>query len=223
MRHKTTCCIRAKLVDHDGSDVASGEIVSKIDGVACHSDSLLNYAELGFSVQCALRGGFPRLTRDAKGRLQISVEVDANRKLTRAELAALRDDFEGQITDGIGAGCFDALSAAAGLSVEVHFPVQTRCVQQEGRAWKPTATTQRGNERRIAAVKKLVDAMDSGGDQSATQEFPGRSSATGPAAVTPGKRPNFKKLFRLLAKVERVQLFDQIKAELEAIGNRQKL
>lgn len=45
------------------------------------------------------------------------------------------------------------------------------------------------------------------------------NSPTGPKRRKSSNRPDLKKLFRLLAKVERDQLFDQIKAELDSSGN----
>lgn len=234
MRYKTLISLSAQLVDHDGSLVASEGLVRKLDGLACHTDSVLNYAEVDFAEECALRGGYPRLVVDAKGKLAIAVEVDSEQKLSRKQLSALRADVEGQLTDGIGAGCFDALSVATGVAVEVRFALKSKCTQTEGSAWRAKATTEKGNQQRIAAAKKIVAKMDTAPPKKvAAKKAPVKKptvkkptvkkpAVKKAAAVAPaGKkdRPNLKKLFRLLDKPERDQLYDQIKAELDACGN----
>ncbi|TVP96685.1 MAG: ankyrin repeat domain-containing protein [Planctomycetaceae bacterium] len=215
--------VQAKVVDHDGTVVSSDRITRQLEGLACHDDSVLNYAELPFDDECSFQGGHPRLTIDSKGQLLISVEVQSNRKLTRNEINALREDFEAQITDGIGAGCFDDLSAATGLSIEVRVPLRTRFTQDEGQAWIVKPATARGNEKRIAAVAKLVDQMDVKPQAprvrvASVEPANSVEPAVSEKAATRGQ-PNFSKLFRLLAKPERNSLFDQIKAEVEACGN----
>ncbi|MFN3149328.1 ankyrin repeat domain-containing protein [Bremerella sp.] len=234
MPYRTLISCPAQVVDHDGAVVSAEAVVRKLDGLACHTDSVLNYAELDFADECGLRGGHPRLVVNEKGRLSMTVEVDSQRKLTRKELAALREDFEGQLTDGIGAGCFDALSTATGLAVELRTPWKFKCTQVQASAWRPKATTEKGNQQRIVAVKKLVDKLDTAPPAKASTKkppakkaSPKQAPAKKPAANKPGEaatpakkeQPNFKKLLRLLAKPERDQLFDQIKAELEACGN----
>lgn len=146
---------------------------------------------------------------DERGRLQIAVEVDSNRKLTATELKALREDLASQISDGIGAGCFSFLTPATGASVVAVLPLKVHCTQVEGKAWKPSASTTRENARRIAAIKKEIDARDAAAD-----EAPAVKSAKGAA-----KAPRLKKLLRLLAKVDRERLYDEIKAELVATGD----
>jgi len=219
MRYKTLSSLHAQLVHHDGAIVSSERLIRKLDGLAGYSDSVLNYAELAFAEECALRGGHPRLVVDGKGHLTITVEVDSQRRLSRKELSALREDFEGQLADGIGAGCFDELSASTGLAVELRFPLTSNCTQTEGTAWRPKASTRKGNEQRIAAAAKMVEKLDSAPPRRGASR---RSTDKGTGSITtPGKqeRPNLKKLLRLLAKPERDQLFDQIKVELEASGN----
>lgn len=217
MRYAICYSVKAQLVDHDGTVTSSDRIIRQVEGLACHDDTVLNYAELPFADECSLRGGHPRLTVDRKGHLLISVEVQSKRKLTRNESRALREDFEGQITDGIGAGCFDALTAATGLSVQVQHPLRSRYTQDEGTAWKVKPSTPRGNERKIAALAKLVDKMDAEPQRSLARS---RSVAPVDSGTTATQRPaNFQKLFRLLAKPERDVLFDQIEVELEACDN----
>ncbi|QDV22236.1 ankyrin repeat domain-containing protein [Aureliella helgolandensis] len=219
MRYKTLNSLQAQLADHDGAIVSSEPLTRKLDGLACYSDSVLNYAELAFAEECAMRGGHPRLVLDEKGHLTIAVEVDSQRRLSRKELSALREDFAGQLTDGIGAGCFNELSASTGLAVELRFPLRSKCTQTEGTAWRPKASTKKGNEQRISTAAKMVEKMGSAPSRTGASR---RSTVkvTGTVA-TPDKqeRPNLKKLLRLLAKPERDQLFDQIKVELEACGN----
>ncbi|TWT99019.1 ankyrin repeat domain-containing protein [Neorhodopirellula pilleata] len=219
MRFKILSSLRAQLVDHDGAIVASERLIPKLDGLACHTDSVLNYAELAFAEECALRGGYPRLFVDEKRNLALTVEVDSRRKLTPKEIKALREDFEGQLTDGIGAGCFDELTTSTGLAVVSRFPLRSKCTQTEGVAWRPKASTQRGNEQRIAAASKLVEKMDSASFKVRASMKPAADETN--AIENTGKRhaPNLKKLFRLLAKPDRDRLFDQIQAELEACGN----
>ncbi|MCA9178146.1 MAG: hypothetical protein KDB14_26965, partial [Planctomycetales bacterium] len=235
MRFKTTVSARAKLVDHNGAAISAEQMLKKLDGLVCHTDSVLNYAELSFADACGLRGGHPRLQLDGK-HLAMAVEVDSQRKLSRKELGELRGDLEGQLSDGIGAGCFDELSAKTGLTVELQFPLKARVAQAEGIAWLPRATTASGNERRIAAVARLVEAEDrkppassksstaskksASSKKAAAGKSDGKLAESKPSESKPSaKKPNLKKLFRLLDKVERDQLFAQIKSELEACGN----
>lgn len=219
MRYKTSFLLKAQLVDHSGATVSLIRIMRKLNGLACFSDTTLNYTELSFNEECALRGGYPRLVVDEKDRLMMAVEIDSQRKLSRTELRALREDIEGQLTDGIGAGCFDELTTSTGLTVGLTFPLKSKCTQTEGTAWRPKASTKRGNEQRIAATARMVEKMDS----APPKIRPPRRSAGGEkvAAAPPAKHkpPNLARLFRLLAKPERDQLFDEIKAELEACGN----
>lgn len=240
MRFRICYSVRAEIVDHDGTKIDQGGLHDKVDGFACHDDTVLNYAELSFLDDGRLRGGHPRLTRDGRGKLCITVEVDAARKLSRREIGELREDLEGQITDGIGAGCFDALAAETGLRVQPVFPLKATCKQAEGVAWKPRATSARGNARRVQAAAKWVEAQDARptspaqpkgkrtakgkaqpakpqASTKAKQKMPPTSSAD--RASPAGKKPNLKKLFRLLSRVDRDQIFPQIKAELEARGN----
>ncbi len=126
MRYKISCSARAELMDHDGSEIdKSSPVTRKLVGLSCHSDSVLNYAELPFATECALRGGFVRLGQADNGQLTMSVEIDSVRKLTRKEIGILSEDLAGQLNDGIGAGCFDFLTVATGLHV------QTRAAQAE--------------------------------------------------------------------------------------------
>lgn len=234
MPHRMFISCAAQLVDHDGSVVSTEAIVKKLDGLVCHTDSVLNYAKLDFAEECAMRGGHPRLVVDGKGHLSMTVEVDSQRKLNRKELAALREDFEGQMTDGIGTGCFDALTRATGLSVELRTPLKFKYSQGQAAAWRPKATTEKGNQQRILAIQKLVEKLDAApvkktsakkaaSKKASRKKAPAKKStvkeAGGVATSAKKEQPNFKKLLRLLAKPERDQLFDQIKAELEACGN----
>lgn len=219
MRYKTLNSLRAQLVDHDGAIVSCEPLTLKLGGLACYSDSVLNYADLPFAEETALRGGYPRLVVDEKGNLTIAVEVDSRRKLTPKEVRVLREDFAEQLTDGIGAGCFDDLTTATGIAVVPRFPLTSKCTQSEGTAWRPRSSTKKGNEQRISAAAKLIEKMDLACPKT---DAPLKSTAPEKdAAKNPDKRkkPNLNKLFRLLAKPERNQLFDQIKAELEACGN----
>ena len=219
MRYKTSCSLNVQLVDRNSAIVSFVRIIRKLDGLACFSDTTLNYAELSFSKEYALRGGHPRLVLDDKGRLTMAVEIDSLRRLSRTELKALREDIEGQLSDGIGAGCFDELTTSTGLAVELKFPLKSKCTQTEGTAWRPKASTNRGNEQRIAAIAKMVEKLDSSPQKLLTP----KKSATDETVAAPSsdklKPPNLTRLFRLLGKPERDQLFDKIKAELEACGN----
>lgn len=213
MRYKTVYSLLAKLIDHDGSDVRSKEVYQTTDGFACTDDCVLNYAELPFAEECDLRRGFPRIVLDEKGRLSITVEVDSKRQLSNAELRELKADFEGQLTDGIGAGCFDAMTTT-GISVQLKTPLKATCKQQEGEAWKPIKSTAKGNERRIAAIQQQVDAEDTKTDSNS----PVSSKVKMQVSTTKVAKPNFSKLLRLLAKVDREFNSKQIEAELAALG-----
>lgn len=219
MRYKTSYSLQAQVVNYNGAITSSDRLTRKLDGLACHSDSVLNYTELIFAKECGLRGGHPRLVQDEKGRLTMTVEVDSQRRLSRNELIALREDFEGQLTDGIGAGCFDRLTTATSLAVELRFPLRSKCAQTEGTAWRPKASTEKGNEQRIAAAAKLVERMDSAPSKTGAARRPTTDGTSKVSPPNKQKLPNLKKLFRILAKLERDQYFDQIKAELEASGD----
>jgi hypothetical protein len=219
MRYKTLNSLQAQLVSRDGTRIASQTVLRKLDGLACHSDSVLNYSELDFVAECSLRGGHPRVVLDELGHLTMTVEVDSLRRLTRKELSALREDFEGQLTDGLGTGCFDELTTATGLAVELKFPLKSKCVQTEGTAWQPKASTSKGNKQRVSAAAKIVEKICSAPSK---QRASSKSAARGTRSAKPANIParaNLDKLLRLLEKPNRDQLFDQIKIELEANGN----
>ncbi len=54
-------------------------------------------------------------------RLCVRIEIDSPRKLTKSELAELRDALDGQVSDGIGESAFDYLEEDAGVCVQT-FP-----------------------------------------------------------------------------------------------------
>lgn len=243
MRFKIVLSLPADLVDYSGKKLP--KIANqKIDGLACCDDSVLNYFELDFAQDCQMRGGHPRLVTDDKQKLSMTVELEIARKLKRAEMASLKEDLLGQLYDGIGAGCFDQLSTVSGASVVLSESGKPKCSQCEGKAWQPRATTEKGNEKRRAALQRWVEKSESkpaskaapkagksNSDSRSKAESKKKVDASketqGSAKSTPksldnaasGKKPNYKKLFRLLDKVERDQLFDQIKQELENCGN----
>lgn len=219
MRYKILSSLKAQLVDHDGASVVSESLLRKLDGLACYSDSVLNYTELAFVEECSLRGGHPRLVLDEQGHLTITVEVDSQRKLTRKELSALREDFEGQLADGIGAGCFDQLATSTGIAVELKHPLKSKCTQIEGTAWQAKVSTQKGNEQRISGAAKIVEKMDSAPPKLRALSKPSAVRAVSAARPIKQEQSSLDKLLRLLAKPEREQLFDQIKTELEACGD----
>ncbi len=49
MRYTICYSVKAQLVDHDGTVVSSDRMIRQIEGLACHDDTVLNYAELPFA------------------------------------------------------------------------------------------------------------------------------------------------------------------------------
>ena len=225
VRYLLTYSMRVSVTDFDGQPV-SEDIIRKLDGIACHDDHVLNYTQLPFVEECALRGGYPRLMIDDKCRLLITVEIDSLRKLKPKEIKSLREEFEGQLTDGIGAGCFDRWLSPTGLSIEVLTSPRGKSQQSEGRAWQPKATTPKGNERRVAGVEKILSKLDAqatpetprANKKSKTQANPKSKNKQKPSDSSSKSPPNYRKLLRLLDKLERDSLFDEIKAEVESCG-----
>lgn len=219
MRYRISVGLMVKLIDHAGGCVSSVQLLRKLNGLACYSDSVLHYADLPFAAECAFRGGHPRLILNGSEQLVMVVEVDSQRKLSSKELRALRDDFEGQLTDGIGAGCFDELTEATGLRFEWLTSGESNCTQIEGMAWRPKTTTARGNEIRISGAAKIIEKIDSAPPKPIKSEKAKNAGDRGMVHRAESTRPDFKKLFRLLAKPERDKLIKEIKTELQACGN----
>ncbi len=71
----------------------------------------------------------------------------------------------------------------------------------------------------MLAAAKIVKKSDAAPVSPVVPLKSTKSRAPAVSAVPPKGKPNYKALFRLLDKPERNQFFDQIKAELDAIGN----
>ncbi|MCA9033616.1 MAG: ankyrin repeat domain-containing protein [Planctomycetaceae bacterium] len=258
MRTRIQYILPAQIARFDRTTISSSSVFRAVNGFACHQDSALNYTELPFVEEAGLRGGYPRIVLSPGGKLLLSLEFDATRNLTRKELAALKLEMDGQMLDGIGAGCFDELTAATGLSIQIAASAKSKCQQAAGTAWRPGRTTENGNRSRIDAVRKQMEKLESlppdvntAKQSPAGETLPSASpkarsaspkarssrakakspqaklstSTTGPGRLAPSEpessraRPDFQKLFQLLAKPERDQLIPQIKNELDRVGN----
>jgi len=79
---------------------------SALAETSCLQGTVLEYLDPSFPHRTELRGGYLRLVLGGK-QLRVAIEIDSPRKLTEAELTALRDDLDGQVSDGIGEGGFD--------------------------------------------------------------------------------------------------------------------
>lgn len=208
--------IKADVTDFDGTPIKEDAIIKKLNGLCCADDTAINYLDEidaeGF------RGGYLRLIYDeSKRRLNLSIQIDSPRKLNLKELKCLRENLEGQMFDGIGSGAFNELGRHANLQVSHSYSAKVACKQSEGKAWKPIATTVKSNERKIQSIAKAMQRLD----DKAEVKVPASKSSTSPEKKVQSKtrKINYKKLLRLLDKVDREFNISQIEVELQAIGS----
>ena len=203
--------IKAEVMDFDGSVVKDKALVKKLDGICCYDDTALNYLDDLGDTQ-GFRGGYVRLRHEeGKRGLYLSIEIDAPRKLNRKELTTLRENLTGQIFDGIGSGAFNDLGRHAGLQITHPYSAKVVCKQSEGKAWKPRATTAKSNDRRIAAIAKSERKLD--------KQKSVKTPTTSTKSAVKTKQPNFRKLLRLLDKVDREFIIPEIQKEVDAVGD----
>jgi hypothetical protein len=162
-------------------------------------------------LQAKFRGGYLRLAWSGK-RLQVCVEIDSPRKLTRSELASLRGELDGQVSDGIGESGFDFVGASAGVAVET-FPGlggKGSLVQTTGEAWRPRslAAEAAANRRRCKEAAAAVKAAERTADEERAKKG--------------GAKADPKKLFRLIVKglqyPQPAGIAQEIAAEVGTLG-----
>lgn len=210
--------IKAEVTDFDGTLVKEDTIIKKLNGLCCADDTAINYLDdidaEGF------RGGFVRLIfEESKRRLNLSIQIDSPRKLNSKELKCLRENLEGQIFDGIGSGAFNELGRHANLQVGHPYSAKVACKQSEGKAWKPTPTTVKSNERKIQSIARAIQRLDEKGEVKVKSLSNKSSKSPANNAQPKTKKINYKKLLRLLDKVDREFNIPQIETELQAIGS----
>jgi hypothetical protein len=204
--------MRAKLVysapvavsDSLDKPVTDPNVLAALAGVSCLEGTVLEYLDTDIPDRAEFRGGYLRLARDGK-RLRVRIEIDSPRRLKKSELAALREELDGQVSDGIGEGGFDFIEDAAQLSVQT-FPDtgggKSTLVQTAGTAWRPgrLSAEAAANRRRGRAAATAAKAAERAADAK--------------RAKKKTARPDPKKLFRLIQRGDR----KSVAAEIARLG-----
>src|SRR5262245_28851870 len=176
--------------DSLGLPIKDTQVLSALDKISCLQGTVLECLDPSFPLQTQLQGGYLRLILDGK-QLRVANEIDSPRKLTRAELTALRDDLDGQVSDGIEEGGFDFVSDAAGLTIQT-FPdrgkSKSKLAQQTGDAWRPASKSAEdtANRKRCQEAAAAAAALETARDAK--------------EAKRKGATPNPKNLFKLIQK-----------------------
>jgi len=185
--------------------IKTPDVLKSLDGLCCHKDHVLNYQD-DFPNPTRFRGGFLRLQLGDDESLQVAIELECDERLSTKELKTLKDSLEGQVSDGIGAGCFDFLSEKTDLSVEL-LPLgsgkKSQIDQRKGNAWLPGKDAAKQN----AECCKRAQAVLQAGEKKSSK--PGKIS----------KNPNA--LFRLIDKMSAPitpDFLETLRTEIEKLG-----
>lgn len=121
MRAKLVYSAPVSVSDSLGEPIKDPQVLAALADISCMQGTVLEYLEPTFPEQAEFASGYLRLALVGK-RLQVQIEIDSPRKLKKAELSALREELDGQVSDGIGEGGFDFVATAAELTITT-FPV----------------------------------------------------------------------------------------------------
>jgi hypothetical protein len=187
MRVKLVYSAPVSVNDSLDEPIRDPQVLATLDGISCVPETVLEYLDELSPDQADFHGGYLRLVLDKK-KLKAVIELDAPRKLSKSELAALRDDLDGQVSDGIGEGGFDFVSEAADLTIRT-FPElggNSALTQTSGEAWRPKSVSAENaaNNKRCKAAAAAVKA--------------GERAAKAPKKRAP--KGNQKKLMKLIQK-----------------------
>ena len=127
MDHKPKLSITIQIfgpaVAYDDSDnrISSVKILRQLDGIIHDEDECSNYFEFGDTLDNAeISGGAIGLSYNAtKRRLEVICTYTAARKLKAIERTLLLAETSGQLSDGIGEGCFDPVPGHPNTFVDV--------------------------------------------------------------------------------------------------------
>jgi len=156
---------RAVASDADG-EITDPKRLAALDGVSSE-DECSNYVHHEALEGVEISGGALVCRFDAAaGQLRVVTEYLTNRKLTRKQLDALQRETDGQWSDGIGEGCFDAHEERTGIHIDPWPDLDDRDVRVEQVA--DTAKPPRRSPLLTPAAKgdtaKLTRLLDKGED-----------------------------------------------------------
>lgn len=209
------------LLDFTRRELRTADLLAQLDGLVCHDDTVLNYLEAEIRPAVKLSGGFPRLELEPSGkRLRLMIEIGVSEKLNRQELKSLADDLIGQISDGIGSGCFNELSDETTLTVTYKQPLRLRTAQTEGKVKLPGKGAEKANQRKYRAINRWITQQDKSATPPASnrKKAPSGSKLPPEGKSAPGGKANLQPLLRLLSKVDRDSRLEEIKAALNKAG-----
>lgn len=190
MRTKLVYTAPIAVLDSLDEPIRDENVLHALVGMSCPDETVLEYLDDVIPDREKFRGGFLRLVLTGKG-LVAGIEIDSPRELTKKELKTLRDDLDGQVSDGIGEAGFDFVSDAAGVTIRT-FPdlgrQKSTLTQTTGTAWMPKAETveNAANDRRCKAVSTAMNSVEVAAEKK--------------AAKAKGSPPNPRKLFKLIQK-----------------------
>ncbi len=151
----------ASVKDSLDNAVKDAGVLAALADLSCLEGTVLDHLSAEIDDAKTWRGGFLRIAFSETGApIQVIIDIESPRELTKQELKLLREDLDGQVSDGIGEGAFDFLSEAADLTIETYPPGcrKSMLVQSDGNAWMPKnrATEAKLNRERC---KRAAEAM----------------------------------------------------------------
>lgn len=144
-----------------GKPVGDARTIAALDG-AESKDGCADYLDAAIAAR-GVEGGRVRLTHTAGGFVVVT-EYTCPAKLTAAELKWLVSATQGQWSDGIGEGCFDAVADRLGVEIDLSPDGQKATAEQTGepepRGKKPgkLALPKAAMDGDLAAVRDLLAA-----------------------------------------------------------------
>lgn len=157
----------AVAYDESGNRIASAKALRSLDGIAHPDDVISSYFPFGEVLDSAsVSGGTVGIVYNAeKRRLEVVCTFGAPRRLKSGEREALLGETAGQLSDGIGEGCFDPVPGHPKIRVDV-CPAGSRAPLRIVQTGTASGSSRRKTNLWAAATKGNVDgvlaALDSG-------------------------------------------------------------
>lgn len=112
-----------------------------LDGYTFKDDTVLPYLDGELKERGDFRGGYLRLRFETNTtQLRVTVELDSAQELSSSDLQTLKHRLDGQMSDGIGAGAFDAISDRLYIELEIlalESESKSTITTSQGDCWLP--------------------------------------------------------------------------------------
>ena len=154
---------RVEVLDEDEAPLDNEKLLRKFDG-AVSQDGCADYLSKHLA-DLNITGGVVKLTYDKTAKqLRVVTEYECPAKLKPADLKQLTKETLGQWSDGIGEGCFDELSEALDVTVDLSPPEQSDDLRVEQiddgkkKSKSSIALAKAARDGDTATLRKLLDA-----------------------------------------------------------------